>query len=404
MKNEQKFIFECIHAFLGDYNIERLETLYQSTNHKKLNLLIINQNLEGFFYHLYLNKIFKAISIPNDTIQLWKKVAGKNSLSNAINDNETFKIVGQLVDHNIDYIYIKGLSTRYRCYADDYIKRSSDIDILIKKADYEKVKNILLSNGYEIPYNHYIKDFSVKISFKEYENRTYEISFLKRKDALRFIIDLQWDFTFFDKSSLFHRLYNINSLYQFDSINEIKIDGYSLKVFPLEIELINISFHFVFNHGFKGTQWLIDVCTFIKKHEIKIDFDHISKITNTNLRKLIGLMLMLSYEFDSKSKMDKEQKKLFCVDKLLPFEYRIYKSMLSRPNNNSVLSKLTLRIVKILLPYKIRDRLRVIKYFFFNTDSISHRLDRGKKIKNFLLPFSLIKLFISDILKKRDGL
>ena len=402
MKNEQKFMLECIHTFLGNYNVGKLKMLYESTNDQKLNLLISQQNLGGFLYHLYLNKKFKTINIPADTIQLWKKVAGKNSLTNAINDKETFQIVSQLDENNIDYIYMKGLSTRRRCYNCDYLKYSTDIDIFIKKADYPKVKDILLARGYEIPYDHYIKDFAVKIPFEEYENLTFEISFLKRKNALKFIVDLQWDFTFFDKTSVFHRLYNINSIYQFKSTDEIEIDGYRLKVFPLEIELINISFHYVFNHGLKGIKWLIDICTFIKKYEIKIDFDYIIKIANTNLRKILGIMLMLSYEFSSKSKMDKEQKRLFCVDKLLPFEYRLYKSMVFKPDNNSVLSKLALRIVKILLPYKMRDRLRVINYFFFNTDSIGHRLDYGKKTKKFLLPFSLLKLFISDIIRRKE--
>jgi len=402
MKNEQKFILECIRAFLGDYNVGKLKMLYGSINEQKLNLFISQQNLEGFFYHLYLNKIFKTINIPVDTIQLWKKVAGKNSLANAINGRETFQIVSQLDENNIDYIYMKGLSTRRRCYNCDYIKCSIDIDIFIKKADYPKVKDILLSNGYEIPYTHYTEHIAVKIPFEEYENRAFEISFLKRKNALRFIVDLQWDFTFFDKSSVFHRLYNINSIYQFKYTDEIDIDGHRLKVFPLEIELINISFHYFFNHGLIGMQWLIDICTFIKKHETKIGFDHIIKITNTDLRKLLGIMLMLSCEFSSKPKMDKKQKKMFCVDRLLPFEYRIYKNMVSRPYSNSVLYSLTLRIVKILIPYRMRDRLCVFKYFIFNTDSIGHRLDPDKKTKKFLLPFSLFKLLISDIIRRKE--
>jgi len=51
MKNEQKFILECIHSFLGNYNVGKLKMLYESTNDQKLNLLISQQNLEGFLYH-----------------------------------------------------------------------------------------------------------------------------------------------------------------------------------------------------------------------------------------------------------------------------------------------------------------------------------------------------------------
>lgn len=401
MKNEQKFILECLHAFLGDYNIEKLKILYKSTDHQRLNLLIIRQNLEGFFYHLYLNKTFKTINIPADTIALWKKVAGKNSLANAINDGETFQIVSQLDENNIDYIYMKGLSTRRRCYDCDYLKCSTDIDIFIKKADYQKVKDILLSNGYEIPYGHYIKDFAVKIPFEEYEKRANEISFVKKQGKLHFIVDLQWDFTLSNEISIFHRLYRIDSFYKFDNTEEIEIEGHKIKVFPLESAFINLAFHFAFSHGFRRVQWLIDICQFVKKYEIKINFDLINKIASTNMKKILGIMLMLSREFDHRAEMGKEQKKIFCVDRLLPLEYSLYKSMVFK-SNVTVLDKIALRLIKILLPYRMSDRFGVIKYLFFNTDSISQRLGPDNKTKNFLLPFSLFKLLISDIIRGKE--
>ena len=53
---------------------------------------------------------------------------------------------------------------------------------------------------------------------------------------------------------------------------------------------------------------------------------------------------------------------------------------------------------------KMTDRLRVIVYLFFNTDSIRHRVDPGKKTMNLLLPFLLLKLLIFDVIriKKRN--
>lgn len=397
MKNEQKFILECVHAFLGDCNNEKLETLYGSIDHQKLNLLIRQQNLEGFFYYLYLNKKFNMINIPDHTIALWKKVAGKNSLSNAINDNEAFEIVSLLDENKIDYIYIKGLAIRRQIYNCDYLKCSTDIDIFIKKTDYPKVKNILLSNDYEIPYDYYIKA-GIKIPFKEYEKRANEISFIKKQSGLRFIIDLQWDFTFSNEISIFHSLYGINSIYEFDTTEMIEIKGYKIKVFPLEIAFINLAFHFAFNHGFMSIQRLIDICQFIKKYETQIDFDLIKKIASTNLKKILGIILMLSCEFNHEPAMDKEQKKLFYLDRLLPFEYGLYKSMVFKLNI-TFFDKIALRLITILLPYKVRDHFRVSKYLFFNTDSISQRLDPAKKAKKILLPFSLFKLLISDIIK-----
>ena len=69
---------------------------------------------------------------------------------------------------------------------------------------------------------------------------------------------------------------------------------------------------------------------------------------------------MLAYEFNYQRKMSKEQKKLFCVDKLLPFEYSFYKGMVFKLAG-IVSNRIALRIIKILLPYKMSDRLHVIK-------------------------------------------
>ena len=397
MKNEQKFIIECIKAFLGNYDAKRLQRLYRSTNKKKLNALISRQNLEGFFYHLYLNKFFNTINIPADTIQRLKKASGKNLLANTINDRETLKIVNQLTDNKIDYICMKGLSTRRRCYNNDYIKRSTDIDLFIKKVDYGKVKDILSVNGYEIPHNHYTKDFDVKIPFEEYEKRAYEISFVRKQNALKSIIDLQWGFS---RASVFRELYKINSLYQFDSTDEIEVEGGKLRVFPIEVAFINMSFHYVFGHGLKGMHWLIEICLFIKKYETKMDFGLIYETADANLKKILGIILMLAYELNAKSTMSKRQKKLLCIDRLLPFEYSLYKSMAFKPKN-SALYIVSLNIIKILLPYRMTDRLRVMKYLFFNTDSIRHRVDPGKKTMNILFPFLLLKLLIVDFIRIR---
>jgi len=400
MKNEQKFIIECIRAFLGSYNAKRLKRLYRLTNNQELNALISQQNLEGLFYHLYLHNFFNTLALSTYTIQRLKKVSGRNLLANTINDRQTLKIANQLADNNIDYICMKGLSTRSRCYSNDYIKRSTDIDLFIKKVDYKKVKDILSVNGYEIPRNHYTTDFDVRIPFEEYEKRAYEISFVSKENALRSIIDLQWGFT---RASLFRELYKINSLYQFDSTDEIEAAGGKVRVFPIEIAFINMSFHYAFGHGFKGIQWLIDICLFIKKFETEMDFGFINETADANLKKILGIILMLAYELNATTTMSRRRKKLFCLDRLLPFEYCLYKSMAFQPKSRA-LYIVSLNLIKILLPYKMSDRLRVIVYLFFNTDSIRHRVDPGKKTMNLLLPFLLLKLLIFDVIriKKRN--
>jgi hypothetical protein len=363
MRNEQKFISECILAFLGNRNYKKLKKLYKLINVKILNILIVNYGIAGYFYRLYLDKVFNTIDIPDGTIQLWKKISGRNLLINEINDKEALKIVNSLTTNNIDYIYIKGLSLRRRCYRDNYINISTDIDLFIKKSDYIKVKKILLDSSYEIPLDYYINKIAIEIPFEEFEKYAGEICFIKKQDSFKFIVDLQWDFIFgSDKTSIFHKIYRFESFYQFKNTNKIDIEENKIKVFPLETEFINMSFHFAFHHGFCGIKWLTDICMFVKKYETEIDFNTIRKTVDSNLIKILGIILMFAYEFNSKIKMSKEQRKLFCVDRLIPFEYTFYKSMVFKPYDITSNRRLR-RAIKILLPYSMQDRFLVIKNY-----------------------------------------
>ena len=360
MKTEQKFIAESIRAFLGNYSTKKLCRLFETIDIRKLNTLIAEQNIAGYFYHLYLNKVFDCLNIPADTFETWKRASGRNLIANELNDNEAIEIIKDLTKNKIDYIYIKGLSMRYRCYDDEYINSSVDIDLFIRKPDYTKVKKILVDKGYKIPIDYYVNKIAIKIPFEEFEKQEYKICFIKKQNALEFIVDLQWDFIGRDKASVFHRIYNFELFYRFDTTDEIETEGHKIKVFPLETEFVNMSFHYAFHHGYKGIKWLTDICLFIKKYESKIDFELIFKTADVNLKKIMGITLMLAYEFNSQTKISKEQKKLFCVDNLLPFEYSFYKSMVFKLDG-IVSDRIALRIIKILLPYKMSDRLRVIK-------------------------------------------
>ena len=360
MKTEQKFIAESIRAFLGNYSTKKLCRLFETIDIRKLNTLIAEQNIAGYFYHLYLNKVFDCLNIPADTFETWKRASGRNLIANELNDNEAIEIIKDLTKNKIDYIYIKGLSMRYRCYDDEYINSSVDIDLFIRKPDYTKVKKILVDKGYKIPIDYYVNKIAIKIPFEEFEKQEYKICFIKKQNALEFIVDLQWDFIGRDKASVFHRIYNFELFYRFDTTDEIETEGHKIKVFPLETEFVNMSFHYAFHHGYKGIKWLTDICLFIKKYESKIDFESIFKTADVNLKKILGITLMLAHEFNCQRKMSKEQKKLFCVDKLLPFEYSFYKGMVFKLDG-IVSDRIALRIIKILLPYKMSDRLHVIK-------------------------------------------
>ncbi|MCL4385782.1 MAG: nucleotidyltransferase family protein [Cyanobacteria bacterium] len=360
MENEQKFINECIRVFLGSTDCAKLPELYESVNLSHLNKLISENDIAGLFYNLYLKKVFDKINWGPGTIELWKKASGKNSLKNTLYEKETLRITDRLKENDINYFYIKGFSTRKRCHDNDYINSSTDIDLFIKKEDYEKIKNILILDGYKIPLNYYINKIAISIPFDEFEKKAGEICFKKKEKSLEFIVDLQWDFIIPDKTGIFHKIYNLNIFYNFKRNDLMEIGGKKINVFPLELEFITMSFHYAFHHGFNGIKWLVEICLFIKKYEEKINFDNILKNADFNLKKILGIILMLAYDYNFKKGMSDEQKKLFCINNLLPFEYLFYRNMTTRLFNGKS-NRNTLRLIKILLPYRISSSFSIIK-------------------------------------------
>ena len=359
MKNEQKFINECIRIFLGKTDYSIISKMCKFINFTVLSRLISEHEIEGIFYKIYLEGVFDKINLPSAEVEIWKKVSGKNLLLNAMHEKEALRIVDKLTKNKIDYFYIKGFSTRKRCHDYDFISTSTDIDFFIKKEDYEKVKNILISDGYTIPMDYYINTISNRLTFDEFEKRENEICFVKKEEALRYIIDLQWDIINNDKTDIFHKIYNLDVFYQFKVKDTIEVAKKKVNVFPIELEFINMAFHYAFHHGFIGIKWLIEICLFIKKYENDINFDYILKNSNYNLRKILGIILMLAFEYNFRKKIGKEQKIIFCIDKFLPYEYLFYKSMTIKLFNRKTSGKL-LRYIKILLPYKLSGRFAVI--------------------------------------------
>jgi hypothetical protein len=395
---EKRFIYQCIKAYLGDRDPQGLRHLYQRCRIRKLQHIITGQNIGGFFFHLYKLGIFEGMDIPEDILEDWKMIAGRNSIINSINDREALWFTDRLNREGIDYIYLKGLATRKRCYDNDHIKYSEDIDVFIKRADYERVKSILIENGYAIPRDHYIDNIGIAIPFEEFEKGEHEISFVRSRGKIKTTIDLQWDYVDADRMSIFHSLYDINSLYDFEETDTIEIDGLSMKVFHTGTDLLNMAFHYGFHHGFRGLQWLIDICSFVNNNIGGISIEDRFADTGKDLRKVLGIVLLMAYGLNGIS-MNDGLKRFLGVDRLLPFEYRYYRSMAFKPVAG-ISNSISLLVTKVLLPSSIRDRLRALRYMLFDPGSIKHRLDAGSNVKGITLPFYLLKLLIYDIWRK----
>jgi hypothetical protein len=220
------------------------------------------------------------------------------------------------------------------------------------------VKETLISEGYEIPLDFYQGINAGQIGlggFLGYEN---EIAFSKKGKPLDLLIDIQWDILNRDYTDIFHHLYQLKDIYHFEKKEQIVIDEVQVNVFPFELELVNIAFHYAFHHGFCGIKWLIGICLFLKKCQKEIDLEFLVQNVDYNTRKVLGVIFMLANDYLGREELSREQRKVFCIDRLLPFEFAFYKKMVLKIFDKGKSPK-DLRIIKILLPYKKKDQWAV---------------------------------------------
>lgn len=396
MNREEKFIKECLSAYLGKTDLHKLSNLSHRINENKLAAIISNHNLGGLFHHLISTGCFEEITFSPKLISNWKKAAWKNTFVNSLNDTEASILAKELDNNKINYAYIKGAVCR-KYYENDYIRSSVDIDLFIDKKDYLKTKEIFLNNKYEIPVEYYM-NADIKLDLSEFEKHTKEISFVKKIGQTQYITDLQWDFIGFEKSSLFQRIYEINDLFLTCNSDIIQINNYLVKTLTPDKELYIMAFHYCFHHGFRGLKWLLDICTYINLSGMTTQ-DMVSGLSESG-SKIIGISVMLANELSGNPQLSKTTKKILHVDKLLPFEYLFYKSMLFKIHQG-VFASITSRILKMLLPYRFKDKVRATNYLIFNSSSLFHRIDLEKPKRRLLHPFSLIKIIISDAFRHR---
>ncbi|MBE6088933.1 MAG: hypothetical protein E7206_13015 [Clostridium beijerinckii] len=103
-------------------------------------------SISSLIYYSLDRRYLENIDI--DILEQWKKEIFIVNLIQRNNINNVLGIIDDLKKHGIEIIVLKGIILR-EFYPRPEFRTMGDIDILIKKNDYDKVKSYLVSKGYE---------------------------------------------------------------------------------------------------------------------------------------------------------------------------------------------------------------------------------------------------------------
>lgn len=166
--------------------------------------------------------------------------------------DELNKILGSFKKEGIDVVVLKGAALAEAVYQDISLRGFNDIDILVRKNDLNRAKNVAIAGGYALEkihspeaymekfgYNlHYIKDITLEIHW----NISRRIG---NEQYIKIDIDEVWN----------------NAI-------PLKISNDDSKMLSPEDQLIHLSIHLA-SHNYDRLIWFCDISEIIRHYDIK---------------------------------------------------------------------------------------------------------------------------------------
>ncbi|ALB47615.1 nucleotidyltransferase domain-containing protein [Clostridium beijerinckii] len=212
-------------------------------------------NISSLVYYSLDRRYLENIDI--DILEQWKKEIFIVNLIQRNNINNVLGIIDDLKKHGIEIIVLKGIVLR-EFYARPEFRTMGDIDILIKRDDYDKVKSYLISIGYEC--------------IDEGKNEVHQ-GFTSKG---RLEIEVHWNLI---NNKYFHG--NIEEFEKnlWNNSIEININGVKARMLSFNDFFFHMCLHMAVHAKFSGfgLRQLYDLSVFIINRYNELDWDYLIK-------------------------------------------------------------------------------------------------------------------------------
>ena len=289
--------------------------------------------------------------LPADFSDDLAKKAEKSAVINFRFNAELFNIAKIFETDNIEFISYKGSTLAQLAYGDSSLRQFGDLDFLIYKKDFPKVKKLLLENGGKSAWN--LSEKQEKAVLKHY----YEFPFMFGKSPV--LVEIHWAFM----ESFFGFDYNIEEVFR--RSQTVSIHGRKIRTLSNEDLLIFLCVHGS-KHFWKRLRWICDVGKLVQNQ--KIDWDKVIKLAKQNgcLRMLkLGLFLSKDFlNFDLPVEIENEPE---------------IESLANELKNQLFDDEFSAEEIRTDIHLKMRERWR-------DKFTYSHRLFRTKLVDSLFLP------------------
>jgi len=177
----------------------------------------------------------------------------ENAARNIILTNELCRVIELFAEQGIEAIPYKGPALAQFAYGDLALRRFVDLDVIVRKRDVPRAREILLREGYTLP-----KSFT--LAQQDLLLRTqHNLQFTR--DNRRLLLELHWEVA----PHLFASSVQENELWQ--NLTTITVNGRELKTLTAEDLLFSLCVHGS-RHLWERLGWICDVAELIARHDL----------------------------------------------------------------------------------------------------------------------------------------
>ena len=190
--------------------------------------------------------------VPEEQLHKLKQHYLENSARNTVLTAELCRLIGLFADSGIEAIPYKGPVLSLFAYGDLAVRRFVDLDVIVKKTDVLKARDILLAEGYA-------PAKSLSLTQQELLLRTQHNMQFSRENR-RWIIELHWEVA----PHLFASSVSAEHIWQ--DLISIDVNGIELKTLSADDLLFSLCVHGS-RHLWERLSWICDVAELIRRHQ-----------------------------------------------------------------------------------------------------------------------------------------
>lgn len=245
-------------------------------------------------------RVLEQFRVPGKVVETFRNAALATLARNMRFSRTAASVLESMASQGLEAVAVKGVALWAGCYKDIGLRPVDDMDILARREDVEKIKEILDQLGFKISPIQERSDFS------------NELLFVKDRHNL---IELRWETAHHDRFRFLpHPV--IDDILKDAVVAEL--DTTKIRIPSVEHQILLAAFHVSLVHHYERLIWLYDIVAIIETHKDKIDWERLRALASRYriTKALYYSMYRASLQFNEKLPLGE-------IEKFRPSELRI---------------------------------------------------------------------------------